>query len=152
MLSGQPLEPQALQDIQQIIPSVHKSIEKLIVHYQTELLATRRTLTNKLCAQKCQSGPAVHNFTALPVPPEILKLIGPGLHVVPCFSRPPNEVSETIVSDLRNAAIAYFRATMGHYPSGADQDSGWIVEASIHADPMWIAFIGVLFCITRQIH
>lgn len=123
MLLGQPLQMEYVEKLRQVIPSLIVRIESYIVIHQNRILKHRRQTTNELCLQKCKTGPSIHNLTSIEIPPEILLLLGPGLHVVPASPHSPEKICETIVDCLKNASIAYFRSTNGYYPTGAESFS-----------------------------
>ena len=119
-LAGHPMQVKHQQYINNIIVNVIKSVEKIIVAQQQDVLKARRISTHKLCKEKCETGPAVHNFTSFNIPDELKNMLGPWLQVVPGHVRPLEDIKTTIISDVKKAAIAYFQSTMGYKPAGVD--------------------------------
>ena len=123
VLLDQPLTEHTLEVINNIVPRIIYLVEMKIVEAQTIILAERGVTTNRLCASKCSTGPRVHNLTTLVIPPDIMTLLGTGLDVVPQTKQDAQSIKATILSNLKSAAIAYFRSTIGHYPYGTDSIS-----------------------------
>ena len=120
-LSGHPIQLRHSSDMSAIIPGIIDIVEKILTRKQQENLAARRNSNHQLCKEKCEAGPAIHNFTNFIIPDIIKRMLGPGLQVVPNHTRSIEEVRDTILSDMKKAAIAYFRSTMGYKPTGVDK-------------------------------
>ena len=120
VLCGQPLQPPVSEALSRVLPHIVSLVETKIQYAQQRMLSHRRELTNSLCREKCQTGPTIHNLTSIDIPKEVMDLIGTGLHVVPTNYHDYDSARQTIVKDLRTAAISHFRSTMGYYPYGVD--------------------------------
>ena len=121
---GQPLLPKYRQRIENIIPAIICIVEDHIVGIQQKALSARRVANNALCKEKCNSGPAIHNFTDYQIPEVLEKMLAPGLQTVPTHTRPTQEVGGTVLKDVCQASISYFQATMGYRPAGLEHVKG----------------------------
>ena len=119
MLLGNPVDVDARQQIQDIVPKMISKVEANIVRVQSQILHERRLSTNKICSTKCSSPPAIHNLTSIDIPPEILKLLSQGLHIIPEGQQNISELRSSIETELKKAAISHYRTVMGFTPAGA---------------------------------
>ena len=120
MLLCHPHQSESIAVIQDLVPSLIRKLEQNITVIQSKILSDRRNSTNRLCAEKCSSPPAIHNLTSIEIPPEILSLLSQGLHIIPENQQTIAEVRQTIESDLKKAAISHYRSVMGFTPIGTD--------------------------------
>ena len=116
LFEGQPLQEGVIEQIRNINAAVLVEIDANILKIQKESLDNRRSITNRLCKEKISSGPVLHNLTSVKIPKHIQDILRAGLHVVPKNQHDLASVKKTIIGDLKNAAISYFRTSMGYFP------------------------------------
>ena len=76
----------------------------------------RRNLDNGLCFEKCQTGPAIYNFTTFPIPDELRVFLEQGLNNVPDIAIKGDVVASEIMKDVRLACRNVYRAVIGQFP------------------------------------
>ena len=76
----------------------------------------QRKKDNRLCLEKCQSGPATYNFTSVSLPVELQKFLEHGLNNVPDTAIDEDIVATEVDKDIRTSCRNLFRTATGYYP------------------------------------
>ena len=98
---------------------LYKNVLFYVQEIQNDVFKDRRNDDNKLCTEKSEAGPTIHNFTNYTIPDDIKKILSSWLSIVPHLRPDPEETKKRIEHDLKKSAINYFRSTMKYYPCGA---------------------------------
>ena len=84
----------------------------------------QRKKDNRLCLEKCKSGPATYNFTSVSLPDELQKFLEHGLNNVPDTAIDEDIVATEVDKDIRTSCRNLFRTATGYYPrNGSKKES-----------------------------
>ena len=88
----------------------------LVHNIQKKALKMRRRLNNKLCQEKCSTGPSIHNFTQVQIPSALFELLKSSLSNVPLLKPVHKELKAELESEALKACEKVFYDEFGTYP------------------------------------
>ena len=71
---------------------------------------------------KCQTGPAIYNFTNASIPVELQKFLEHGLNNVPDTAIEKEIVATEVDKDIRTSCRNLYRSVIGYYPRNGSKN------------------------------
>ena len=98
----------------------HKVLQTFLSFISKEQKIVKRgqkAKDNKLCREKCSSGPGIHNFTSIEIPEELNSFLKEGLKKVPNVDVKIATVIDEIENEVKIACKNLFITITGYFPS-----------------------------------
>lgn len=89
----------------------------LVDDLQEGILKEKKRNENQECLEKCSEGPKIFNFTNHVLDPKITEQLSKGLGYVPHSKSPRKNIIDRIETEIKDAAIRYFKKINGFRPT-----------------------------------